>query len=71
MFNSQDANHEDESTLAGLERNSVVVYMGEAYKERKDPEHLPPVNAWEKFGDFIRGVSGFLRSPESNRVPSH
>jgi hypothetical protein len=30
------------------------VYLGDAYKRRKDPEHLPPANAWEKFGEQVR-----------------
>ena len=64
IFKAQDSNHEDETTAAGLERNNVV-YMGEAFKTMKDPEHLPPVNAWEKFGNLVRGISDFLRSPDS------
>lgn len=42
------------------------VYLGDAYNKRKDPEHLPPSNTWEKFGDRIRGVAHFLRSPASS-----
>jgi hypothetical protein len=64
IFKAQDSNNEDETTAAGLERNTVV-NMGEAFKTLKDPEHLPPVNAWEKFGDFVRRFSDFLRSPDS------
>lgn len=63
-FSSQDANQDDETTNVGLNRAGVV-HMGEAYKGRKDPEHLPPANAWEKFGNIIRKFSGFLASPES------
>ncbi|KAF2004289.1 hypothetical protein P154DRAFT_55930 [Amniculicola lignicola CBS 123094] len=66
VFQQQDSNHEDEMTVAGLDKNNVIVYMGEAYKERKDPEHLPPTNMWEKFGNFMRGSSKFLRSSESS-----
>ncbi|KAH9877842.1 hypothetical protein J1614_003059 [Plenodomus biglobosus] len=65
IFNNQDSNHDDETTIAGFDRNNTTVYMGDAYKSRKDPEHLPPVNAWEKFGNIIRSFSHFLRSPES------
>jgi hypothetical protein len=39
--------------------------MGEAYQHRKDPEHLAPQNAWEKFGNGIRAISRFLGSSES------
>lgn len=65
-FTSQDANHDDETTVGGFERNGTIVYMGEAYKAKKDPEHLPPENAWERFGNLIRATSKFLRSPESS-----
>ncbi|KAH0342394.1 hypothetical protein KCU81_g5792, partial [Aureobasidium melanogenum] len=42
------------------------VYLGDAYSKRKDPEHLPPSNAWEKFGDRVRAIPHFLRSPASS-----
>ncbi|EOA87360.1 hypothetical protein ACJQWK_10179 [Exserohilum turcicum] len=66
VFQNQDANSDDETTAAGLERGNTTVYMGQAFKEKKDPEHLPPTNAWERFGNSIRGIASFLRSPESS-----
>lgn len=45
-------------------RNSNV-YLGDAFHKRKDPEHLAPTTSWEKIGDHFRGISHFLRSPES------
>lgn len=65
IFKPQDSNHDDETTIAGFDRNNTTIYMGEAYKNKKDPEHLPPKNAWERFGDIIRACSRFLRSSES------
>jgi hypothetical protein len=65
IFSNQDANQDDETTIAGSDRSNTTVYLGEAYKRRKDPEHLPPANAWEKFGNLIRGISHFLGSSES------
>lgn len=65
IFSSQDANQGDETTIAGYDRSNTTVYMGDAYKKKKDPEHLPPANAWEKFGNFIRGISHFFQSSES------
>ncbi|CAN9331788.1 unnamed protein product, partial [Alternaria alternata] len=65
IFQSQDSTPDDETTVAGFDRSNTTVYMGEAYKEKKDPEHLPPANTWEKFGNGIRAISRFLRSPES------
>ncbi|KAF2031165.1 hypothetical protein EK21DRAFT_99917 [Setomelanomma holmii] len=66
IFNDQDAASDDETTIAGTDRSNTTVYMGDAYKSKKDPEHLPPANAWEKFGNVIRSISHFLRSPESS-----
>jgi hypothetical protein len=65
VITSQDSNHEDETMGAGLEQHNSVVYMGEAFHHRKDPEHLAPQNAWEKFGNVIRATSRFLGSSES------
>jgi hypothetical protein len=65
IFSSQDASQDDETTIAGFDRSNTTVYMGDAWKHKKDPEHLPPANAWEKFGNFIRGISHFLGSSES------
>jgi hypothetical protein len=65
IFKTQDSNHDDETTIAGFDRNNTTVYMGEAYKSKKDPEHLPPKNAWEKIGNGIRACAGFFRSSES------
>jgi hypothetical protein len=62
IFSSQDANQDDETTS---DRSNTTVYMGDAYKSRKDPEHLPPANKWERFGNFIRSISHFLGSSES------
>ncbi|KAF2438366.1 hypothetical protein P171DRAFT_423526 [Karstenula rhodostoma CBS 690.94] len=65
VCSTQDSNDDDESTNVGLNRTGVVVHMGEAYKGRKDPEHLEPENAWERFGDFVRSITTVLRSSES------
>jgi uncharacterized membrane protein YccC len=32
---------------------------------KKDPEHLPPKNGWERFGDIVRACAKFFRSTES------
>ncbi|KAH5411810.1 hypothetical protein HBI23_172820 [Parastagonospora nodorum] len=66
IFSDQDANQGDETTIAGYDGSNTTVYMGDAYKKKKDPEHLPPANAWEKFGNSVRGISHFLRSDESS-----
>lgn len=35
------------------------------FQTKKDPEHLPPRNAWEKYSDVFRSVSMVARSKES------
>jgi len=45
---------------------SSNVYLGDAYHQRKDPEHLPPANGLQKFGDYVRGIPHFFRSPASS-----
>ena len=39
--------------------------LGESFSDRKDPEHLPPSNAWEKIGDMIRVIPRVLGSAPS------
>jgi len=46
--------------------DTVTVYMGEAYKKKKDPEHLPPQNLWEKAGNKVRFIAHFFASPASS-----
>ncbi|KAI6831905.1 hypothetical protein KC340_g1525 [Hortaea werneckii] len=56
--------HDDQQIDTGT--NIMNVYPGEAYKQKKDPEHLPPANAWERASDLLRAVAHFLASPASN-----
>ncbi|KAF2111459.1 hypothetical protein BDV96DRAFT_603054 [Lophiotrema nucula] len=65
-FKPPDSTRSDETMVTDLNSNSTTVYLGSAYSSKKDPEHLPPSNAWEKFGNVIRKMSNFLRSPESS-----
>jgi hypothetical protein len=41
------------------------VSMGQSWQTRKNPEHLPPTNWYERMGNGLRAFSGFLKSPES------
>ncbi|GAB7352514.1 hypothetical protein MBLNU459_g2913t1 [Dothideomycetes sp. NU459] len=60
-----DSYNDEEHGMNEDGNQSSNVYMGEAFGKRKDPEHLPPQNGWEKFGNRMRDVSHFVRSPES------
>lgn len=46
--------------------NQHNVFLGQAFGGRKDPEHLPPTNKQERFGNAIRGIPRALRSSHSN-----
>ncbi|CAK7207995.1 hypothetical protein SEUCBS139899_010829 [Sporothrix eucalyptigena] len=41
------------------------VYLGDGYNLKKDPEHLPPENTWQRFGNALRKTAAFLASKES------
>jgi len=47
------------------ESGAFQVYLGDSLRAKKDPEHLPVANAWERFGNGVRAISGFLGSSES------
>ena len=57
-----DQNH----VLGDIGGTNTTIFLGEAYKQRKDPEHLPPQNFYERIGDYIRKVGHVLRSPASS-----
>lgn len=61
----EDSYNDDEHGMNEEGNRSSNIYMGEAYNKRKNPEHLPPQNAWENFGNRLRNISHFVRSPES------
>lgn len=44
---------------------TVTVHLGDALKINKDPEHLPPVTAWEKITNIFRYIPKFFGSTES------
>jgi hypothetical protein len=39
--------------------------LGESWRTKKDPEHLPPTNWLERVGNGVRALSSLLKSPES------
>lgn len=54
-----------EHTPDTTETANMNVELGQAYQRTKDPEHLPPTNAWQRFGNSIRQISEILGSQES------
>lgn len=65
LFMDIIANKDQEHILTDGDSTSTSVWMGDSLNARKDPEHLPPNNIWEKFTDHLRGISKFLASPAS------
>ncbi|KAL2865730.1 uncharacterized protein BJX67DRAFT_174312 [Aspergillus lucknowensis] len=64
VFKTEDSQGEDH--LGDVNAHNSVLQLGEAYRTRKDPEHLPPVTLFQKIGDKVRRISSMLRSPESS-----
>lgn len=63
VFNDKDTTTDETEDV--LKPNFNVVFMGDSFNTKKDPEHLPPANAWQRFGNGLRLVSRFLGSAES------
>ena len=62
-FGKEDAGAEH--TPDTTETADINVELGQAYQKTKDPEHLPPTNAWQRFGNSVRQISEILGSQES------
>lgn len=62
-FKAGDTNEDDH--IGDLDSQNHILELGEAYKTRKDPEHLPPTTKFQLIGDKIRIISAFFRSSES------
>lgn len=56
--------HQDDN-MGDIDSHNHMLQLGEAYKTRKDPEHLPPETTFEMMGDKIRIIPSFFRTPES------
>ncbi|KAL8708074.1 MAG: hypothetical protein Q9220_007006 [cf. Caloplaca sp. 1 TL-2023] len=52
-------------TPDSTEAMGIRIEIGDAYRHSKDPEHLPPENAWQRFGNGVRAISEVLASQES------
>lgn len=63
VLSNEDASAEQSPDI--MENSANIVYFGDGYNRKKDPEHLDPATAWERFGNRLRKVSEFLGSEES------
>lgn len=58
---SSSSDHTPDSRESGQQ----TVYLGQGFKIKKDPEHLPATSAWQRFGNGLRAIPHFLGSVES------
>ncbi|KAL2075689.1 hypothetical protein VTL71DRAFT_632 [Oculimacula yallundae] len=65
MSIGREDNSLDSNTPDSMEAGNNMIYMGSGFNPKKDPEHLPPQNPWQKFGNAIRTIPHFLGSTES------
>ncbi|KAK4198060.1 hypothetical protein QBC40DRAFT_96830 [Triangularia verruculosa] len=63
VFGNGDSSGEESPDLT--ETRNTIVYFGDGYNRKKDPEHLPPETYWQHFGEGIRKISTFFASEES------
>lgn len=62
----EDFSHEDSFTTDMDSSGSEALYLGQAFgQKRKDPEHEPPRNGRERFGEALRMIPKFFRSDSS------
>ena len=54
-----------EHTPDATETGAANIYSGASFQASKDPEHLPPTNAWQRFGNGLRKAGSILGSTES------
>lgn len=60
----KDEDGSSENT-ADLFDSTNVVYVGDGFAAKKDPEHLPANNAYERMGNGLRAVNRFFGSQQS------
>ncbi|KAJ4379940.1 hypothetical protein N0V85_008810 [Neurospora sp. IMI 360204] len=64
VLRNEDSTAEGSPDLS--ESSNTIVSFGDGFNNRKkDPEHLPPATAWERFGNRLRKISKFFGSEES------
>jgi hypothetical protein len=64
-FGREDSSEEDHYTADLDSGRTEALDLGASFSRRRDPEHLPPRNAWEKFGNLVRQIPRGLRSDAS------
>lgn len=62
LFQNAFRKSNEDETLTAEVNGGTNVYLGDALRARKDPEHLPPKNVYEKLTDHLRRVPKLLAS---------
>lgn len=65
LFEDIFRNKDQEHMLTDGDTTGTSVWMGDSLNVRKDSEHLPPKNIYEKVTNHLRGVSRFFASDAS------
>ncbi|KAH6664130.1 hypothetical protein B0J14DRAFT_494024 [Halenospora varia] len=52
----------DMSNFDGVDGSGQTIQLGDSFNGPKDPEHLPPKNLWQSFGNHLRTVPRFFGS---------
>ncbi|KAL2182040.1 uncharacterized protein P884DRAFT_190918 [Thermothelomyces heterothallicus CBS 202.75] len=63
VFGNEDSSAEEAPDV--MEIGANLVYFGNEYNRKKDPEHLPPETTWQRFGNGLRKITRFFGSEES------
>ncbi|KAI0532929.1 hypothetical protein GGR58DRAFT_141395 [Xylaria digitata] len=63
VFSEEDKHQENDADL--FDTGMAVIYMGDSFALKRDPEHLPPTNHWQRAGNAVRAISKFFSSEES------
>lgn len=62
LFSDSIMKSSQDETMAAEVNGGSNIYLGDALGAKKDPEHLPPANVYQKVTDRIRRLSGKLNS---------
>lgn len=62
MFTQEDS----EPPLPDGDATGMIIWPGESLSKRKDPEHLPPTNLYQRMTNHLRAIPRFLGSDASS-----
>ncbi|KAI0431412.1 hypothetical protein F5Y09DRAFT_330357 [Xylaria sp. FL1042] len=63
VFSEEDERQENDADI--FDSGMATIHLGDSFTVKRDPEHLPPTNFWQRVGNAVRAVSKFFSSEES------